>query len=385
MVIYPMIKFSHNLSVSDLRKLYGLVTVTALNNRNVNLTRHIYKVWWLFRTLAYSYKLESNELGEGRVALVTQKLQRSDLSEYFNVKKLTRSSITYKIRRKIFFSFYWMTWGLAFFFKYYRDTKKLLSAFAIIDLAKILESNKIENFPHQVFIFLNEKQYYEGLFAIAVQRCQLRALSVCHGFYRDTGKTITLSNTNANNYLNIICPEQVTLGVIQSEIISKNYHQNVRCYPLGKPISPIEKNIAPASSLEDKNCFIVLVLDTRELKDQNIEMIRSLQEELIPFKIKKHPDDQFNYGCPAVKELKFDSLANVKIFGANSTLILQLGRLGAEIFLYNKSDFLNYIPKNYLKSDKSFIKVENYSWQDFIGYIGDDYYRELSAILDLEC
>lgn len=380
-----MSKLPHTLTTGELRKLYGLVIVTALNNQNMNLRRHIYKCWWLIRTLFHTCYLSCDGTDQGSVAIIQQRLLRDDLTDTFDITKFVSSSRKYIIKRKFSMRFLYTIRTLLFFLKFYNNTNKLLTVFAIIDLMKILQNREFQKLNFQLFIFLNEKQYYEGLYAIAVQKHKLRALSVCHGFYRDTGKKISIDNTNVNNYSNLICREQVTFGQIQSTIIQKNYHQNVNCYSVGKPLLKKSKVSNNTESILDKSIPIILILDTKELQIMNIEMVKFLKKDCVKFKIKQHPDDKHEYDCKKINEIDVNAGSKFTIYGSNSTLVLQLARIGADVFLYNKSDFLKYIPEKHLERGENFTKVVNYNWRDFICHIGDDYYKELFEVLKLKC
>ena len=117
-----------------------------------------------------------------------------------------------------------------------------------------------------------------------------------------------------------------------------------------------------------------MILDSKELTELNVNTLDSLRAIEKNILVKKHPDDQFDYGLPSIADLS-EVLDDVAIFwGTNSSAILQIGRAGHRVGISKKSDFLQYIDSKYYERKGTFYIInQDYDWAPFINLTGNDY------------
>lgn len=373
-------------SVKIKRKLLGLVTVTTLFHENMPNGNLKQKLRALIRVTFYQPVLKNirenvTKETSNSVMVVYQDIERKDLIENFDERFLTLSSARAKAALVFSPNLLFLILGTIALVKLRNRSKGYFFYLALLELKKILSSNNsVENLDC-TYIFLNEKQYLEGLFALANQVKGGAPISICHGFYRDTGRQIDIRNTNPNNYINPICPIQITMGLAQSETFLKYNGQRVTCYNFGKPSISFTTESGLKQNKDDCPADL-LVLDSKELYISNEEMLSNLDAMKSSVFVKKHPDDDTNYGTREIKNLEaFIRQRYTRIFGANSTLILQLGRIGCDIYLHHKSDFLELIPNKCREEFGCFFKILNFDWKIFINKTDKQFYEELDKLI----
>lgn len=231
-----------------------------------------------------------------------------------------------------------------------------------------MEMQFFENISIQYFIFYGAKTF-------AYQ----------HGFYRDTGKEISSTNTNPINYLSAVCDTALIWGEASKQVLSQYVNQSL--VVVGKPllINPVT---IKANSLEDKNTrSIIVLLDSIQQRMVNISIYKAVCSYYDNSNVYyvSHPDESYQYDKIGGSRVEHSAINIEKdiLVGNNSSIVLQYGRLGAEILLFNKSYFLSYhknkngapLPFLELKGFKFFhIKSpENQSfWNNYINCFGND-------------
>ena len=235
-----------------------------------------------------------------------------------------------------------------------------------------------------VGVFSNELQYTQRLVAMGFRAKQIKTVGLQHGFYRDTGRKISTSNSNPINYLNLICDVHVCWGLHAQRIVQK-YHKG-EIWTFGKATSSFEL-LEPTRPQAEADAYIIL--DSIQQKAKNLQLIASVrnftQRRIL---VLKHPDDdsQYEMDLEVVSCLEGAS-KNDQFFGRNSSLILQLGHLGGQIFLSTDSDFLQMMPNTHIRTpdiNPRVLKISNAAWIDFIQTGGERYGEKLmDAINDI--
>ncbi len=233
----------------------------------------------------------------------------------------------------------------------------------------------------KVHVFCNELQYWQGLFALVLNNSGSRTVGLQHGFYRDTGSKPTKNNTNPINYTNLVCEIHISWGSVAKSIINKYWTGKV--IAVGKPYVASPKT--PRVSTEER---YVLLLDSVQQRQSNQDLIDVfLLKDLGDSHIVKHPDDD---GCYLGRSVVLGSSSEVfegdVIIGRNSSILLQFGFSGMEIWLGSDSDFLEFIPKEHqtpIGSDGGLVAISSsFDWSDFIASTGQNFATELRLILD---
>ena len=305
-----------------------------------------------------------------------QPLARKDLQSFKTTSPNKR--LHFRIRRVASIRFRKLIFLLYALIEKKITLKRFLVRIALLELNEVLKQTPEFNGTgiHRIF-FYNEKQYWEGLWCLALQIKKFNTVSIAHGFYRDTGRACTLKNTNPNNYRYQIAQTQVCWGAIQKEIMSKYDTSNTNYRIIGKENLIVEPRDVKKIGARTKN---IIILDSQELRSLNKELLSDTRNIQLKFYVKPHPDDMYDYGYPIVDDLE-EILEDVEAFwGNNSSALLQIGRSGYPVFLYKKSDFLKYIDASYYKKLGDYYKInESYNWKDFINLVGYDYLEALEA------
>lgn len=366
-----------------LKKLIALNKITILSYNSSSKFLKIYRIIrWSIRYIFFKTSIQISNNHDKFTAYIFQFNinNREDLNlDNFNLPKNLYNNIELKLKFEI--NLYKLLDFILIIFLSKFQILKFFSIITFFELDQILNTIKKNSLKPLPIIFFNEKQYWDGLFCYAFENLGFKTFSVVHGFYRDTGHLISLNNTNPHNYLNLISKNHITYGEIQKKIMMKyNRHSNINFISLGKPKLIFYQNPKYALS---KSLEHILVLDTKELMTLNDEMISYLKNSKVNFFIKKHPDDESYYEYQIIKNFEdLNNSSNKYFYGCNSSAILQLGRAGFNIFLYEKSDFLKYIDTKYQEKQGKFIYItENFSWEIFIKKIDNEFYYNFNNII----
>ena len=186
------------------------------------------------------------------------------------------------------------------------------------------------------------------------------------------------------------------MSLSQNKILLEKYTKaSVIC--AGKPsLLGTTSNLSNSDNhdLKLKPHHMVAILDGLNLRDTNIEIMNSLSnyskdDEIISFA--PHPDDPHTYSQANSSKISQDILNpnHHVIVANNSSAILQYGRAGFNILLYDKSSFCRVISKERLdmlpivrKGDLCFYDMDARDckdiWCDFIYTYGNDCLRLIS-------
>ena len=365
-----------------LRKVCGLLIGTFIHCNGLNKSaKFIFCLRWSIRFIFFDSRVNlnnSDEISKKRAITLYQPIGRNDLQNGFLDSSLALPcSVNIPIERVLSFSLLKMLLLVRVVFLHQFQFKKILIGITLLELNKIYkEILKYSQLKNKKFFFYNEKQYWEGLWCIALEKNMFSTASFTHGFYRDTGRICSITNTNPWNYLYQISKTQICWGEIQKNIMSKYNTSKTEYIVLGKRDLMVR---AANQSLNNKRSLNVLMLDSQQLSVSNREAVKALRDKEANFLIKRHPDDQADYGLTVINNLE-EILDDVEAFwGINSSAILQIGRAGYQVYLHEKSDFLNYIDPSYYTKNGEFFKIHNsYDWVPFIKLTGKDYLEALN-------
>ena len=361
---------------SELRKVSGLLIVTRLYFSELTKAQRFYFFFrWCVRYLFFKITLDfGNTVITKNInnIVIYQYLNRPDIENSFMIDDFPPNSVKIRIRRRISLKFKKIVCFIGIFFMKNLSFKKALFRIALLELDEIFKTIKNNNqILNKKVFFYNEKQYWEGLICVALQKNEIVTYSFTHGFYRDTGRICSLSNTNPFNYLYQISKKQICWGEIQKQIMSKYDTSNTDYIILGKR----DLMVRPASaSISKVRMLNVLILDSAQLTTFNKSSIQSLSEIKNHILVKKHPDDKNDYQFSSVTNLS-EVLDDVVIFwGTNSSAILQIAKAGYRVGVFKKSDFLRYIDSKYFKRAGDFYIInQDYDWTPFINLTGNEY------------
>ena len=362
-----------------MRAIVAQNSVISMIHKELSLLdRNIQAIKWLIRCLFFKPRLRFTKKIESPYLIIAEQLKRDDLmiGQNETLQHIPSSHAVIEIK----FGIHWRF--ISILLKkllYYNSTKKLMQYISLLEYLKIRDQVKRLDEKVKILISFNEKQYFEGLFIIAGNTQNLKTLSIAHGFYRDTGAKLSKTNTNVHNYTRLNARYHATFGQVQSLIMRKYSSSQKSYFDLGKPTLIMPKKKWTVNAAESN----VLILDTVELSETNREMIDRVSG-VKNLRVKKHPDDKNTYDFKELSSMsEINDPGNTIFWGCNSTTMLQLGRAGYSVFLYKKSDFLQYIPSDSYCAIDGFYKISHfYDWKDFINNTGIQYFHKLTDILE---
>ena len=376
--MYQIFRHPHTMiyNFSELRKVSGLLTIIRLScSKLTKVQRFQFFFRWCVRYFFFQSTLDFRNTvitkNINNIAIY-QYLGRPDLENSYLIGDFPPNSVTLRIRQRFSLKFKKIVRVIEIFLMQNPSINKALFRIALLELDEIFETIKNNNkILNKKFFSYNERQYWERLWCIALQKNEILTYGFTHGFYRDTGRICSFSNSNPYNYLYQISKKQICWGEIQKKIMSKYDTSNTDYIVLGKRdliVRPASTNISKGRTLN------VLILDSKELTELNVNTLDSLRAIEKNILVKKHPDDQFDYGLPSIADLS-EVLDDVAIFwGTNSSAILQIGRAGHRVGISKKSDFLQYIDSKYYERKGTFYIInQDYDWAPFINLTGNDY------------
>ena len=219
------------------------------------------------------------------------------------------------------------------------------------------------------------------MFALVLNNLGSRTVGLQHGFYRDTRSKPSTTNTNPINYTNLVCETHISWGIIAKSIINKYWTGKV--IVVGKPYVA-----RPKSTKVSTEQRFVLLLDSVQQRQSNQDLIDLFSlKDLGDYYIVRHPDDD---GCYLGRSVVLGSSSEVFegdiIVGRNSSILLQFGFSGMEIWLGSDSDFLEFIPKEHqtpIGSDGGLVAISSsFDWTEFIASTGQNFATELRLVID---
>ena len=360
----------------ELRKVSGLLIIIRLYfNKLTKAQRLYFFLRWCVRYFFFKSILDfGNTVITKNITniVIYQYLNRPDIENSFLIGDFPPNSVKIRIRRQISLKFKKIVCFIRIFFMKNFSLKKALFRIVLLELDEISETIKNNNqILNKKVFFYNEKQLWEGLMCIALQKNEIVTYSFTHGFYRDTGRICSLINTNPFNYLYQISKKQICWGKIQKQIMSKYDTSNTDYIILGKR----DLMVRPASaSISKVRALNVLILDSTQLAALNKSSAKSLSQIEKHILVKKHPDDKNDYQFSSVDNLNEVLDDVVTFWGTNSSAILQIARAGYRVGVFKKSDFLQYIDSKYYKRVGDFYIIDqDYDWAPFINLTGDEY------------
>ena len=363
--------------LKTLRKVNSLLIVIRIYCDKLNkYQRFLFFLKWSIRFIFFGTNVNLKNgysVKNKNIITIYQPLNRPDLQKSFPILP---TAISIPIERIFSFRLIKTFLLIKMIFIANFQFNKLLFGITVLELKEIYD--KITEFmelKNKKFLFYNEKQYWEGLWCIALEMHLFSTLSFTHGFYRDTGRVCSVTNTNPFNYLYQISKTQICWGQIQKATMSKYDTANTKYIVLGKQDLMVRTKKTKHNQMPTKN---VLILDSKELFPLNKKLVSSINKIETDLLVKNHFDDKYDYGFPTIVDLD-DILDDIKAFWAtNSSAILQIGRAGYKVCLYKKSDFLKYIDSKYYKIEGDFFIIDqNYDWKPFIDLYGSNYSEAL--------
>jgi hypothetical protein len=275
--------------------------------------------------------------------------------------------------------------------------KNLILARGVIFLF-ILEGIKVvrclydKNIKVESILSLMEMQFCENIISQYFRLNGAKTFANQHGYYHDDGHHVTRKTYIPVNYLASVCETAFAWGEKNKILLEKYTKASVIC--VGKPSllgAPSNMSYSNKNDVNIKPSHMVAILDGIILRDTNIEIMDSLSnyskdDEIISFA--PHPDDPYSYSQVNSNKIS-QNILNPKdhtIVANNSSAILQYGRAGFNILLYDKSSFCRVISKERLdmlpiihKGDLCFYDMQAKNsidiWKDFIYCSGDNCLR----------
>jgi hypothetical protein len=270
-----------------------------------------------------------------------------------------------------------------------------LSILEGIKLINILEKKQIKV---ERVVALMDMQFYENILVQFYKLSGARTYAYQHGFYRDTGNEITLTNCNPVNYLASVCDTVLAWGDASKSILEK--YINGRVVSTGKPtllINDLGNGSVPVST--DSPLHFVAVLDSILQRERNLKIMGSLSQSLQNNEVLSyipHPDDDFDYTKFRATKITHDQMNRNKhtIVANNSSAILQYGRAGYRVLLLEDSDFIKFAPAKILetlsrvkKDAMTFIDIKAESsvfWNLYIVNYGDSCLSAMKSVINNE-
>ena len=231
-------------------------------------------------------------------------------------------------------------------------------------------------------------QFCENIISQYFRLAGAKTFAYQHGYYHDDGSQVTKKTYIPVNYLASVCDTALAWGETNKIILERYTKASVICvgkpYLLGATLSR-SHNVNLDLNLRPRH--LVVILDNLALREVNIQIIRALSnancdDGILSFIA--HPDDAYDYTEPNVNRISHDVLNRDQhyIVANNSSAILQYGRVGFNILLFNKSGFCDFISKEKLdllpvlhKADLCFYDMDATGckdiWSDFIYDYGD--------------
>ena len=235
-----------------------------------------------------------------------------------------------------------------------------------------------------------EMQTVENILVQYFRLCGAKTFAYQHGFYRDTGDVITRDNSNPVNYLAAVSETALVWGYATKKIINKYTSQIA--VPVGKATLLGETTTSSNNNVLKKT-KIILILDSIQQLDLNTNIVKaickSLGKENFVYYI-PHPDDKYDYSQFGAKITSHKQINQEEctLVGCNSSAILQYGKIGFKIFLYEMSDFIvhgkscNNLSNFHEFNGFKFVEVDSNFWEYYVYKYGNDCFQLIIKELD---
>ena len=221
------------LNLGEIRGLVAQNLVTRLAHKKLgNIARALQVARWFVRCICFNPRLRLSKTKSPNL-IITQRLKRDDLmisqseiAEYLSCSEALielKFGICWEKLNDIAMMFYTNNMSL----------QKYMQMITIIEYNEVKRSLQRQGKDFSLLISFNEKQYFEGQFLIAGNNLNFNTLSLAHGFYRDTGKKLTIDNTNVHNYMRLNSKYHITFGTLQSSIMQKYSNVEKKYFDLG--------------------------------------------------------------------------------------------------------------------------------------------------------
>ena len=330
----------------------------------------------------------TNPIGEGsfgrHVAILTTDTNRPDLKRDFDAL-----CQFVKAKTILFDGYRFSIEGLLKVRRVFKESKakwsgqkwyvKIICALSLLEYDN-LKNSKFLSEACKITVFCHELQYWQAMTALCLNEAGHITIGLQHGFCRDTGRIPATINTNPINYLNLVCQTHLVWGPNSQLIVEKYWKGKV--ISIGKP-----HVISPKKHISDVPPRHVLLLDSVQQKKKNQALIDTFNDEFErPITIVKHPDDGTEYeGVSQQLTSSSEVLYGDVLVGRNSSIMLQFGFSGSEIWFGKDSDLLELIPKRHIDpvgSKGEFFSVSSsFDWKEFIGSSGSEFGEKIQSYL----
>ena len=290
--------------------------------------------------------------------LITQSSFRKDLNDDFQLiaQKLSPKYLLMRFRSYDRFCFpvvglseFKLAWRISIKIANEWDSERPQRAVRILFFLRVLEGLKFldqldrEASTPKAVLATMEMQFFENLF---VQWANLRGgvtYGYQHGYYIDSGPSVTAHSTNPTNYLANVSQFVMIWGE-KSKLVYDKYSKT-KYLSVGKvSTSSLGGKAGKVKNKFDGPLNFVVLLDSYLQLSANLKILTELakcRDENTSLHYIKHPDDSNDYSSLG-EEMTHSMVESSRhlIFGNNSSVVLQYGILGFDVCLYEKSNFI---------------------------------------------
>lgn len=287
------------------------------------------------------------------IVLVNKKLRNDLLKEVYSFNNfLLQNCFSYEVINlgSFRFSLYFpsissLKYSVSVLSRLSNFKSKNLSTIANIYLfIRCLEALKLYNYykisnlinDNKYFIFSQEMEYHENIFAQCVLHSDKCSIALQHGFYNDEGSRVNMDNVNSVNYLSSVC-DTVLLWGHTSRLIFSKYRPDANILVAGKFFQQ------PFKKISDNKSTVSIVFDSKDRVHSNSildNVFLEFQSNNFVLNVLIHPDDSLR----AKKYTRFiDSNKSVSnlVIGIHSTLLLELAYHDHDVYVHASSRLLN--------------------------------------------
>lgn len=250
--------------------------------------------------------------------------------------------------------------------------------FSMLEGLKIIRHLEEKNISVDSVLSLMEMQFYENVICQYYKLTGARTFAYQHGFYHDVGSSITKKSHIPVNYLASVCDTALVWGATSKDVMERYFEANIVC--VGKPNLLGLSSGLPRVSENDVSEYphhLVAILDHSAKREANILIMEAISESICDSEIISfiaHPDDAYDYSGFNANRVSHDVLNRDQhcIVANNSSAILQYGRAGYSVLLYDKSSYCKYFTQDELgafpitkRRALSFYELDKSSSEDF--------------------
>lgn len=221
-------------------------------------------------------------------------------------------------------------------------TTRLFFFFYVLEGIKLVRYLESKNTRVNSILSLMEMQCFENILVQYFRLSGTKTFAYQHGFYRDTGNTVTKKNSNPVNYLAAVCETALVWGEASKLVLGKYTSQSIVC--VGKPTLLGKGESSTGGIRPDiENREVVVILDSYQQLEKNISIMKAVSESSCGNSVYyiPHPDDQYDYSkfnAVVISHQQINQQRHI-LAGNNSSAVLQYGRAGFNILLFEGSDF----------------------------------------------